>query len=153
MFQWLRKRFGPQEVVQTIGGREFTVRSEKRGYGGESVSGVTSVELFVWVSTDIGPCPPLRVAARETRDFFAITHDKNAGAVALGVPSFDDRFLVFSDDLAFVRRLTPVLVSAPGEVELSGGRITVHRIGRGHETAAATYLNSLIPLLPPELRR
>jgi hypothetical protein len=77
--------------------------------------------------------------------------------VALGVPAYDDRFLVFCDDFAFVRRLTPALTAAPTEstagLELGGGRITVHRKGVRHHTTAANYLNALIPLLPPELRR
>jgi hypothetical protein len=156
---WRPKRFTPAEVSDTVGGRMFTTRTEVRVVGLESAGGDQKAreEAFVAVSTGIGPCPPLRVTHRWTDDFHRITHDSNAGAVALGVPAFDDRFLVFCDDLAFVRRLTPSLVAAPcestGGLELGGGMITVHREGVGRDMTAANYLNTLIPLLPPELRR
>ncbi|MFS8098793.1 hypothetical protein LFM09_16820 [Lentzea alba] len=156
---WRPKRFKPTEETSSIGGRTFTVRTEVRVVGLESVGGDQKAreEAFVSVSTPLGPCPPLRVATRATDDYRRITHDENAGAVALGVPSFDDQFLVFCDDLAFVRHLTPALTAAPSEstggLELGGGRITVRRVGIGHDMTAANYLNTLIPLLPPELRR
>ncbi|MFI6094174.1 hypothetical protein ACIA8G_01370 [Lentzea sp. NPDC051213] len=161
--RWWRKRFWPEESVAStlsVGGRTFATRSETKIVGLESAPGDdmnARTETIVSVSTDFGPCPPLRVAARATEDWRRITHDENAGAVALGVPAFDDRFLVFCDDLAFVRYLTPALTAAPcestGGLELGGGRITVHRKGVGHDVTAANYLNALIPLLPPELRR
>lgn len=156
---WRPKRFRPTEVVTSVGGRTFTTRTEVRVVGLESVGGDQKAreEAFVSVSTSLGPCPPLRVAPRATEDWRRITHDENAGAVALGVPSFDDRFLVFCDDLAFVRYLTPALTAEPcestGGLELGGGAIAVRREGVGHDVAAANYLNALIPLLPPELRR
>lgn len=156
---WSRKRFQPTEETSSVGGRTFTVRTEVRVTGLETAGGDQKAreEAFVAVSTGIGPCPPLRVADRATEDYRRITHDENAGAVALGVPAFDDRFLVFCDDLAFVRLLTPALTAAPcestGGLELGGGRITVHRNGIGHDVAATNYLNALIPLLPPELHR
>jgi hypothetical protein len=156
---WRRKRFTPLETVTQVGGRTFTTRTEVRVVGLESVGGDQKAReaAFVAVSTALGPCPPLRVAPRWTDDFHGITHDANAGAVALGVPAFDDRFLVFCDDLAFVRHLTPALTAAPcestGGLELGGGTITVRREGVGHDVPAANYLNELIPLLPPELRR
>lgn len=156
---WRRKRFTPQESVSSIGGRTFTTRTEVRVVGLESVGGDQKAReaAFVAVSTGIGPCPPLRVTARHLDDFHRITHDSNAGAVAVGVPAFDGRFLVFCDDLAFVRRLTPALTAAPcestGGLELGGGTITVRREGVGGDMTAANYLNALIPLLPPELRR
>jgi hypothetical protein len=53
--------------------------------------------------------------------------------------------------------VTPALTAAPcgptGGLELGGGRITVHCTGEGHDVTAANYLNALIPLLPPGLRR
>jgi hypothetical protein len=154
---WQRPgHFAPKETTSTVGGRAFTIRSEIRVTGIESA--VNDVrerqEVFLWVGTAIGPCPVLRVAPRETNRL----NDDNAGAVATGVPRFDDRFLVFCDDLAFVRRVTPALASAPPSesiegLELGGGWIVAHRRGAGTETIAANYLNVLIPLLPPELRR
>ncbi|MDX8031450.1 hypothetical protein SK803_14590 [Lentzea sp. BCCO 10_0856] len=157
---WRPKRFTPTEVVTSVGGRTFTTRTEVRVVGLESAGGgdqKAREEAFVAVSTSLGPCPHLRVAHRATEDWRRITHDENAGAVAVGVPSFDDRFLVFCDELAFVRYLTPALTAAPcestGGLELGGGRITVHRDGIGHDVAATHYLNALLSLLPPELRR
>lgn len=157
---WRPKRFTPTEVVTSVGGRTFTTRTEVRVVGLESAGGgdqKAREEAFVAVSTALGPCPRLRVADRATEDWRRITHDENAGAVAVGVASFDDRFLVFCDEIAFVRHLTPALTAAPcestGELELGGGRITVHRNGIGHDETAANYLNALFLLLPPELRR
>jgi len=152
---WRPGHFDPKETTSTVGGHLFTIRSEIRVTGIESA--VNDVkerqEVFLWVSTVIGPCPVLRVAKREQNRL----NDDNAGAVATGVPQFDDRFLVFCDDLAFVRRMTMALTSAPSEstagLSLGGGRIVVHRRGAGTETIAANYINALIPLLPPELRR
>jgi hypothetical protein len=141
-----------ERSVQTFGGRSFTVCWEMRGVGQETISGSRQMERFTWISTAIGPCPPLRVSVRQE-----IFRERNDGAVATGVPSFDDRFLVFCDDLAFVRRMTPALTAAPCEstgcLELRDGWITVHRTGVGYDGPAANYLNALIPLLPPELRR
>lgn len=156
---WSRKRFQPTEVTGSVGGRAFTTRTEVRVTGLESVGGDQRAreEAFVAVSAAIGPCPRLRVVARWEDDYHRIALDSNAGAVATGVASFDDRFLVFCDDLAFVRRMTPALTAAPcestGGLELGGGRISVHCTGLGHDVTAANYLNALIPLLPPELRR
>ncbi|MET8758588.1 hypothetical protein [Lentzea sp. NPDC004782] len=142
-----------ERTVQTFGGRAFTVYWEMRGVGQETLAGSRQMERFVWISTPIGPCPPLRVSVRGRNQL----DDRNDGAVATGVPSFDDRFLVFCDDLAFVRRMTPALTAAPREstgfLELRDGWITVHRTGTEHDGPAANYLNALIPLLPPELRR
>ena len=45
------------------------------------------------------------------------------------------------------------LPESTGGLELGGGVIAVRREGVGHDVAAANYLNALIPLLPPELRR
>jgi hypothetical protein len=77
--------------------------------------------------------------------------------VATGVPSFDDQFLVRCPDMAFVRRVTPALTAAPSTLtpvlELRDGKISVRPEGRGHAPNSAAYLNALIPLLPPELRR
>ncbi|MEU0885303.1 hypothetical protein ABZ345_42495 [Lentzea sp. NPDC005914] len=157
---WWRKRFWPEETVSSelsVGGRAFTVVSETKIVGLESAAGDdvrARTETTLSLGTVIGPCPPLRVAPRQENRL----NDDNAGAVATGVPQFDDRFLVFCDDLAFVRRMTPVLVSAPPTdsteaLELGGGRAVLHRKGAGTETIAANYLNALIPLLPPELRR
>lgn len=157
--RWWRKWLWPEESATSTlsaGGRTFTVHSETKIVGlasapGDDVNART--ETIVSVSTGLGPCPPLRVMERVVPD----PRDENAGAVALGVPGFDDRFLVFCDDFAFVRRLTPALTAAPTEstagLELGGGRITVHRRGIRHNATAANYLNALIPLLPPELRR
>jgi hypothetical protein len=153
---WQRPgHFDPKETTSTVGGRAFTIRSEIRVTGIESA--VNDVrerqEVFLWVSTVIGPSPALRVAPREQNRL----NDDNAGAVAVGIPRFDERFLVFCDDLPFVRKITPALTTAPSEstagLSLGGGRIVVHRRGAGTETVAANYLNTLIPLLPPELRR
>ncbi|WP_394620816.1 hypothetical protein JNUCC0626_17445 [Lentzea sp. JNUCC 0626] len=154
---WRPKRFTPTETVASVGGRTFTTRTEVRVVGLESAGGDQKAreEAFVSVSTALGPCPSLRVRARATEDWRRITHDENKGAIAVGVPAFDDAFLVFCDEFAFVRLLTPALTAAPcestGGLELGGGRITVHREGVGHN--AFDYLNALIPLLPPELRR
>ncbi|GGU34798.1 hypothetical protein [Lentzea flava] len=140
-------------TVQTVGGRSFTVYSEMRNVGPETAAGTQYEERHVWISTAIGPCPPLRVSVRGSNHL----DDRNDGAVATGVPAFDDRFLVHCDDIAFVRRVTPALTAAPREstgfLELRGGWITVHRTGTEHDGPAANYLNALIPLLPPELRR
>jgi hypothetical protein len=142
-----------QSTVQTLGGRAFTVCSEMRGVGQETAAGSRRMERFVWISTAIGPCPPLRVCLRGRNQL----DDRNDGAVATGVPAFDDEFLVYCGDIAFVRRMTPALTAGPREstgfLELRDGRITVHRTGVEHDGPAANYLNALIPLLPPELRR
>ena len=75
----------------------------------------------------------------------------------VGVPSFDDRFLVHCADIAFVRRVTPALTAQPskftGTLELRDGWLCVRPEGRGHAPNSAAYLNALIALLPPELRR
>ncbi|MET9634265.1 hypothetical protein ABZX92_43110 [Lentzea sp. NPDC006480] len=142
-----------ETTEQTFDGRTFTVHWEMRGVGQETYAGSRTEDRFVWISTAIGPCPPLRVSVRGTNQL----DDRNDGAVAVGMPSFDDRFLVFCDDLAFVRRMTPALTAAPREstgfLELRDGWITVHRRGLGYDGPAANYLNALILLLPPELRR
>ncbi|MEV6239531.1 hypothetical protein [Lentzea sp. NPDC051838] len=145
----------PAERTETFGGRAFTVRVEKETYSYEGVSDGDNSYTYTFerLSADIGPCPPLRVTARGENKL----DDRNDGAVATGVPSFDDRFLVHCQDIAFVRRVTPALTAAPSTftavLELRGGKISVRPEGLGHAPNSAVYLNALIPLLPPELRR
>lgn len=144
-----------EERTESIGGRTFTVRVEKETYSYEGVSEGDNSYTYTYerLSTDIAPCPPLRVTLRRENKL----DDRNDGAVATGVPSFDDRFLVHCPDIAFVRRLTPALTAAPTEftpvLELRDGKISVRPEGRGRTANSAAYLNALIPLLPPELRR
>ncbi|KJK43167.1 hypothetical protein UK23_34285 [Lentzea aerocolonigenes] len=145
----------PAERTETIGGRTFTVRDEEDTTfkHGVSDSGNYYTTEFERTSTVIGPCPPLRVTVRGENKL----DDRNDGAVAVGVPSFDDRFLVHCADIAFVRRVTPALTAEPtrftGTLEMRDGWITLRPEGRGHARNSAAYLNALIPLLPPELRR
>src|SRR5690349_14277148 len=95
----------PAERVETFGGRAFSVRDEEESHTQYSASDsdnyyTTKLER---ISTVIGPCPPLRVVLRRENRL----DDSNDGAVAVGVPSFDDRFLVHCPDIAFVRAVTP----------------------------------------------
>lgn len=145
----------PAERTETFGGRTFTVRDEEETTfrHGVSDSGNYCTTEFERISTVIGPCPPLRVTVRGANQL----DDRNDGAVAVGVPSFDDKFLVHCHDIDFVRRITPALTAQPtkftGTLEMRDGWICLRPEGRGHAPNSAAHLNALIPLLPAELRR
>lgn len=122
------------------------------------------------------PTPLLRIwhrVAAEDDPHRAIVVDGNAGAVATGVSHFDDRFLVFCDDLPFIRHvMTPELVAwimdhpasseyAQGSdtrngIELRGGELAVEESGAQLSPdrifPAVDYLVGLMAQLPAELR-
>ena len=101
-------------------GRPFTVFSEVRMAGPAQTSADGSPNnndaLVHHSCVPLGrDTPPLWIWARsrvEDEPFFALYADRNAGAVATGFAEFDEHFLVFCDDVPFVREvMTDELVS------------------------------------------
>lgn len=101
-------------------GRPFTAFTESRAAGAAQYSADDSPEgNDVLVHRSSVPLtrdtPALWIWTRarlEDESHFALYSDQNAGAVATGFAEFDEHFLVFCDDLSFVREvMTRELVS------------------------------------------
>lgn len=169
------------DTVQGVrNGYGFTGRSEVRSAGPTHYSASDTLEDNDYIVHRVrvplaGPVSTLRIVNRvhvEDDAYQAITADGNAGAVATGFPDFDDQFLVFCDDLPFLREvmtreLTVWVSQHPGSltyaqgkkaeggiafdnqelaVEMTSGRLEPDRV-----FAAVDYLLEVVARLPTHL--